>query len=82
MIRSTVRHEKFDELVDALAESHPVARQAIDGALWEIERWPERGVYISEIDAWQARLIIPPPVLLIYTFNRRYVYMLTMLPGD
>lgn len=46
MIRSTVRHARFDELVDDLVESHSHARQVIDGALWEIERWPERGIHL------------------------------------
>jgi hypothetical protein len=80
--RSAVRHEKFSAEVVKLARKHERVDEVIDGAVWEIERNPERcGVYIREIDCWQARLDIPPEVLLMYCFNRRIVHMLTILPA-
>jgi hypothetical protein len=79
MIRSTVRHSRFSELVESLTEQNPRANEVIDAALWEIERWPDRGVFIPEVDAWQARLIVPPDVLLVYSFNRRFVHMMTII---
>ena len=80
--RSAVRHRKFTERVNALALVVPRAVEIVDGAVWEICRQPaESGVYIEKIDVWQARLV-HPPVLLLYGFNRRYVYMLTIISAE
>ena len=82
--RSAVRHPMFSETRgNALAEIYPKGRiQIIDGAVWEIQRSPKAiGMYIKELDVWQARLSAPP-VLVYYSFNRRFVTMLTMQCWD
>jgi hypothetical protein len=80
--RSTVRHHNFTTIVDQLSLRYPRLPEIIDGAVWEIERNPESsGVYIGDIDCWQARLE-PPPLLLMYTIRRRIIFMLTILPSD
>jgi hypothetical protein len=80
--RGAVRHPKFSEAVERLSKKVQNAHQIIDGAIWEIQRDPTAiGVHIREIDVWQARLVIPP-ILLLYCFNRRYVTMLAIIPGD
>jgi hypothetical protein len=85
MLRSakeTLRHPKFVEATNRLALSYPNAHKIIDGAVWEIERNPKGiGIYIPELDVYQARLVIPP-VLLLYCINRRFVTLLTIIATD
>lgn len=79
--RSTVRSQQFAEKVERLSEQIERAEEIIDGALWEIARNPNCGVYLSELDVWMAPLV-EPPIRLYYCRNRRYVHMLTMESTD
>lgn len=80
--RSAIRHPKFAAQIIELERRYPRLREIVDGAIWEISKDPEGcGVYIPEIDVWQARLD-PPPILLFYSIQRRFVYMLTVCPSD
>ena len=81
MNRSAVRHRQFTQCVEVVSRRIPLAERIIDGAIWEIQRDPRGcGIYIEEIDVWQAHLILPSPphLYLFYCINRRYVTMLTI----
>lgn len=79
--RGILRHPKFDDAVARLQAKCPRITDVVDGALWSIGRNPETdGVWISELEVWQARLIYPPDValLLYYTIKPRFVHALTI----
>ncbi len=82
----TLRHPKFMQALDTLAAQNPRARAVIDGAVWEIERNPQIGVLVPEIDLWVAKIVLPEPpphqLLLIYACSRRLVRMLALLPSS
>lgn len=76
------RHPKFSDSVDALSGKFDRVHEVVEGAIWEIKQAPERfGVYLEELDVWQARLV-SPPILIFYCFNARYVTMLTVISAD
>lgn len=81
--RGAVRHPQFEQKLARLQEKFPRAEEVIAGAEWSISHRPDQdGIRLADYDVWQARLdggAALPPVLLLYTFNSRYVYMLTII---
>ena len=78
--RNSVRHRQFIEQVDMLAIRFSRVHEVIDGAVWEISKDPEtNGVYVAELDVWAAKLDMPPQVILVYSFNRRFVHLMTIV---
>lgn len=78
LARSAVRHPKFSATIDKLELRHDRIREVIDGAIWEISKDPEGlGRRIEELDMWQVRLEYPQ-LLLTYSINRRFIFMLVI----
>jgi hypothetical protein len=85
--RKSTRHPNFDRLVEKLEAQVPRAREAIEGAIWEIERQPRSfGIRIPDLDVWQSRLLLPPnnvEILLMYCVDaKNRVQFLTILAGS
>ncbi|MEX2139769.1 MAG: hypothetical protein WD894_10945 [Pirellulales bacterium] len=80
--RGVLRHPQFEIRVAELEVDYPRAREVIEGAIWSIARFPDQdGIRLSKYDVWQAHLLggdLLPPVHIYYTFNRRFVSLLTI----
>ncbi len=79
--RGTVRHPNFTASLESLAANDPTAEAAINGAIWEIEHAPKaHGFYEEKFDIWYAKLMLPSrkEVVLYYSINPRFVYMLAI----